>query len=361
MKHFGPILFLFLLSNAIANCQKAANDLYQFSGRIEKISNDEVALIGPASCVSFQFEGDVCEVSLSGKDSWIHHNYVVFELDGKYLGRQRIESYLKTYPIKASGNQVHLLRIFKATEAANGSVIFAGAVAQKLLPAPQTSKKRIEFIGDSITCGMGNDTEVACGQGEWFDQHNAYWAYGSIAGRGLDADVMMSSVSGYGMYRNWNDEHELQPILPDVYENLYLDKDRSKPYDFNFQPNVVSICLGTNDLSDGDGKTPRKPFDQQKYTSNYIQFVKTVYKHSPNARIVLLNSPMVSGDRNAVLVACLKKVIAAFADDKQHKPIALFEFQPMTPKGCGYHPDIEDHKTMAAQLTPFLKKLLYEN
>ena len=33
-----------------------------------------------------------------------------------------------------------------------------------------------------------------------------------------------------------------------------------------------------------------------------------------------------------------------------HKPITIFEYEPMTPKGCDYHPDIEDHKIMAQQL-----------
>jgi len=32
----------------------------------------------------------------------------------------------------------------------------------------------------------------------------------------------------------------------------------------------------------------------------------------------------------------------------------------MHPKGCGSHPDIEDHKVMAQQLEAFFKKLLDE-
>ena len=209
--------------------------------------------------------------------------------------------------------------------------------------------------------GFGNDaTTIPCGTGDWFDQHNAYWAYGPILARALNADYVLSSVSGYGMYRNWNDEHKDEPIIPEVYENLYLNKDSSKPYDFKFQPDLVSICLGTNDLSDGDGTKPRLPFNEEKYISNYINFIKTVYKHAPNTRLVLLNSPMVSGERNTTLVNCLKKVIQAFKEDTTHKPIELFEFQPMIPNGCGSHPDIADDKVMANQLIPFFKKLLDE-
>ena len=92
------------------------------------------------------------------------------------------------------------------------------------------------------------------------------------------------------MYRNWNDEHLEEGIISDVYEKLYLNEDISKPYDFAFQHDLVNICLGTNDLSIGDGEKERLPFNEEKYISNYISFIKTVYKHAPHSRIVLLNS-----------------------------------------------------------------------
>jgi hypothetical protein len=71
-----------------------------------------------------------------------------------------------------------------------------------------------------------------------------------VLSRVIDVDYLVSSVSGIGMYRNWNDENKEEPIMPEVYENLYLTKDNSKPkYDFVFQPNIISIALGTNDFS----------------------------------------------------------------------------------------------------------------
>jgi hypothetical protein len=49
------------------------------------------------------------------------------------------------------------------------------------------NQEKIEFIGDSITCGFGNDESgLPCGKGQWFDQHNAYFAYGSVAARTLE-------------------------------------------------------------------------------------------------------------------------------------------------------------------------------
>jgi lysophospholipase L1-like esterase len=354
------LLFIFSIVGTSQNNEKS-NALFLHSGRVELLEGNKVILISAAASVSFDFKGDSCSVLLQSLAD--HQNYVALELDNQYLGRVRIEKgEVKSFPITViEKGKTHHLSIYKATEATNGGVLFVGTTAKVIEGSSVTNKKKIELIGDSITCGFGNDAStIPCGSGDWFDQHNAYWAYGPILSRTLNIDYVLSSVSGYGIYRNWNDEHLEEPIIPDVYENLYLDTDSSKPYDFAFQPDLVSICLGTNDLSDGDGKKPRLLFNEEKFVSNYIEFIKTVYKHAPKTRIVLLNSPMVSGERNVILVNCLKKVIQAFENDKVHQPIALFEFQPMTPKGCNTHPDIADDKVMANQLIPYFKKLLDE-
>lgn len=170
----------------------------------------------------------------------------------------------------------------------------------------------------------------------------------------------MSSASGQGIYRNWNDEHIEKSIFPEVYENLYLNKDATKLYGFKFQSDIVSICLGTNNLSDGDGNKPRLPFNEEKFVSNCIELIKKVYKHAPNTRIVLLNSPMVSREKNVIFIKCLKRIIQAFENDIANKKIELFQFQPLTPKGCDMHPYIENYIVMDDQLIPYFKQLLNE-
>lgn len=332
---------------------------YTTAGRIETTKDNKILLIGSASSISFNFRGKNCSISL--QSAVPNHNYVSLELDGDYIGRYRVETgSAKDYNVPVSKNyKQHTLRIFKATEAANGAVIFNGAKAENITKFKIGTPKKVEFIGNSITSGMGNDVlQVPCDKGEWFDQHNAYWAYGPILSRSLKFDFLLSSVSGIGIYRNWNDEGQTEPIMPDVYENLYLNKDTSKKFDAKYQPDLVSIGLGTNDLSDGDGRKPRLPFNEKKYVSNYVNFIKKIYKRYPKTRIVLITSPMISGKKNTVLVKCLKEVISDFASDKTHKPIELFEFKPMTPQGCGNHPDISDHRQMAQQLEPVFKRLL---
>lgn len=356
------ILFLQIATVCVSQDQNQ-NNTFLYEGRVEKLQNNNVVLVGSASSVSFNFTGNECSISLQSVDSYEHHNYVSLVLDEKYIGKIRIEKgAVQSFPIKVtSTKKEHKLEIYKNTEAHTGGVLFAGTTA-KLTAISAKKRKKIEFIGDSITCGAASDgSDIPCDKGEYYDHHNSYYAYGPTLSRAIGVDYLVSSVSGIGMYRNWNDENKDEAIMPDVYPHLYLTKDNSKPkYDFAFQPNIISIALGTNDFSTGDGIKERLPFNADKYVSNYINFIKMLYQHNPKTQIVITNSPMVNGEKAVVFEECLKKVQSAFANDKTHKPILIFKFKPMTPKGCLGHPDVADQKVMADQYGPFLKKLLNE-
>jgi lysophospholipase L1-like esterase len=148
--------------------------------------------------------------------------------------------------------------------------------------------------------------------------------------------------------------------MPQVYEKADFQEGSQRFWNFNlYRPRVVSIALGTNDYSNGDGKRPRLPFDSAIFVNNYIKFVRLVRSKYPAARIALLSSPMINGDRRAQLQNCLSAVKGAIdAAYPSYKPVALYFFAPMNARGCGGHPNVEDHGIMAAELIPFFKKLL---
>ena len=354
---------LFLLSVGASSKEMAKKtSLYHYSGRVDTIENKGVLLIGTAASVSFDFTGNQCSISLQSVDYSEHHNYVSLVLDGNYIGKLKIEKgAAQSFQVAiTSKKKTHSLTIYKNTEATSGNVLFAGTTV-KITPSKtkKKSKKKIEFIGDSITCGAASDaSEMPCDKGEYMDHHNSYYAYGPLLSRTIGADYLMSCVSGIGIYRNWNDENGEQPIMPDVYGNLYLTADASKPkYDFTFRPDIISIALGTNDFSNGDGKKARSPFSPDKFVANYIDFIKMLYSHNPKAQIVITNSPMVRGNNAVVFESCLNKIKEAFATDKDHKSILIFRYKPMTPNGCGGHPDVSDQKIMADEYGQFLIKI----
>jgi lysophospholipase L1-like esterase len=366
MKKIG-LLFLTSLLLACSSTQHATSQKIftpadaAIMGRAVKNADSTVTLSASAASCTVSFTGETCVVYLKNSAPYPgDYNYVNFELDGFYVSRQKVDVQVAApYIIKAVGTAVqHTLVISKATEAANGQITITKIDAAGLSAPKQTFKTKIEFIGNSITCGFGNDMEIPCGNGsKWYDQHNAYWSYASRTARAVNAAYMISAISGAGIYRNWNSDG---PTVPQQYENAFLNTDSSNKWNFTaYVPDIVTIALGTNDMSNGDGKTPRLPFDKTKYIAAYKKFIQTIYSHYPNAQLVLLNSPMVNGTNGALLKDCITAVQSQINTAlKPAKPVKTFWFNEMQPAGCGYHPSMADHEIMAKQLIPFIKTLL---
>lgn len=250
---------------------------------------------------------------------------------------------------------LHEVTIYKATEPGTGLIVFSGLACESLHEQKPRDGPKIEFIGNSITCGMSADPEeIPCGEGNWYDQHNSYCTYGARIARELGAEFMLSAASGCGIYRHWNRD---QPNLPEIYDQTYLNFDTTRKWNFaSWKPDIVSICLGTNDLSDGDGVTPRLPFDADKFVTEYVLFIERIFHNYGQVQIILLSSPMLNGEKASVLSSCLHRIKAHFDAISHRPPIRLFIFENMTPNGCGYHPDCDDHQKMAEVLLPVFKE-----
>jgi len=333
----------------------SATDIHPFGRSIINEQHD-LELISSACQLGFSFEGTSFSMQVS-LPSWMHHNYLQYELDGVYQKRIRIDSAV-TAPlvITAPSRGKHTIWIYKATEPYAGVFIHA-VTAQNLKALQRPTAPLIEFIGNSITCGAAADaSEVPCGAGVYHDQHNAYMAYGPRVARALQVNYIMSSVSGIGIYRNWNSDG---PTMPQVYEKTGFQP-QGQDWNFStFTPQIVSIALGTNDFGDGDGVTPRKPFDSAAFVQQYIQFVQLVKTKYPAAQIALLSSAMLHNRKRSLLQNCLSAVKEKIDSlNPSAKPVALHFFEPMQAKGCTGHPSVEDHAILASELIPFFKKLL---
>jgi lysophospholipase L1-like esterase len=330
----------------------------QVYGRYSLNNEQGIELISSAVHFGFSFDGTDCTVSafIPGKQD---HNYLQYELDGEYQERIKISgSSNEPILIKAKRAGRHTVWIYKATEAHTGGIFIQKISGHNLKSLSKPKAPLIEFIGNSITCGAAADaSQVPCGKGQYHDQHNAYMAYGPRVARTLGTDFVLSSVSGIGVYRNWNSD---SPTMPQVYEKIDFQDRSQKQWNFKLRtPQIVSIALGTNDFSNGDGIKKRLPFDSVAFISNYVQFVELVKSKYPDAYIALLSSAMVNGNSKLTLERCLRavkeKVDASSTSDKK---VAIYFFQPMQAHGCGGHPSVEDHAILAKELVPFFKKLL---
>ena len=325
-------------------------------GRYRTTPSESLELISTGAHFGFTFEGRSCRMltSLAGSG----HNYLQYEMDGAYQKKIRLDGPSSATTLTASTDGKHTVWIYKATEATSGPIFIQRIDGTNVQPLSIPRLPLIEFIGNSITSGALSDpSEVPCGKGEYLDQHNAYYAYGPRVARALGVNFMISSVSGIGIYRNWNSDG---PAMPQVYTRPdFLD---ATPETWNFSlfpPEIVSIELGTNDFSNGDGSAKRKSFDTTAFINGYLSFLITVKSKYPTAQIALLSSPAVTGG-NARLLEAMLQLIKQKIDQRypNDRTVAVFYFKPMELHGCIGHPSVEDHAAMAAALAPFYRGLL---
>lgn len=147
---------------------------------------------------------------------------------------------------------IHTVIIQKRTEGEQGRVtIRSFATDGRILPSGEVRRKRrIEFVGDSYTCGYGTES---AGRKEPFrpETENCNLAYAAIIGRFFDADIQLVSHSGCGLVRNYADTQ--RPTMTDRYPFVF---DESSDVRYNaskagFKPDIVVVYLGTNDFSLG--------------------------------------------------------------------------------------------------------------
>ncbi len=221
-------------------------------GRYVLHNKKDLELIGSAVHFGFSFQGKECELFASIADTK-GHNYLQYELDGEYQKRVRISGN-SNKPILLTAQKKELIQVwvYKATEAHSGAIVIQKIKGKNVKPLQKPVAPLIEFIGNSITCGAAADpSEMPCGAGQYHDQHNAYYAYGPRVARALGMNFILSSVSGIGVYRNWNSD---SPAMPQAYEKIDFQDNNPTTWNFKlFTPQIVSIALGTNDFSNGDG------------------------------------------------------------------------------------------------------------
>jgi hypothetical protein len=329
-----------------------------YSGRIDFTNSLAPKLISAGAYIKIKFKGSYCTLLFANQYEEPNNNFISIELDGEYEGRLLISESINEYLVaKDLIDTIHTLIVCKATESFTGYVEFQGLICKELLPPGDLPQRKIEFIGNSITCGAEMDTtDFSCGSDQYHDRHNAYLSYGPRLARSLYADWVLSAVSGMGLTRNWNDEG---PGLPAFYDNLYLNNDSSFQWNKkDYNPQLVNICLGTNDNSEGDDSYDRKELDSGQFVDAYIVFIKRIRNKYPKAHICLINSPVFDGDTRNKFSGYLSKVVNTLKKENGGKNISYFSYTKQYNNGCTGHPSVEDHKEMARELFPFVKKMM---
>ena len=188
----------------------------------------------------------------------------------------------------------HTVEIMKITEGAAGKSSFKGFTVtggnQSLLDLPAKANKKIEFIGDSWTCGFGNLSQYTTGNASMVNgnfvaaNEDNYYAWGPITARALVAEYHVTATSGRGLYRN--NTGSTNNTLPKNYNNT-LEDDASVAFDHNsFHPDVIVIHLGTNDMAQEEGGS-QFALNDAAFTTTYINFLNSIFGYHPCAHVII--------------------------------------------------------------------------
>ena len=309
-----------------------------------------------ANVVRMAWSGSGDPVSLRGQRS-LHHARRPRRL--LHAARRRHAAAARSPRARASANYqlardlpdgTHTVELYRRTEASFGETRFLGVDLGdgELLAPPPPAQRRIEIIGDSITCGYGNEGPTATARSRPRTE-NHYLTYGAISARDLDADLITVAWSGKGIIYNY-DEDKNQP-MPELYPRT-LPGDAQSRWDFSeWQPHVVVINLGTNDFSTGNDP-PESVFGPA-----YTDLLTALRDEYPDALIVCLVPTLARRRRSTTAEDYITRVGDA-PRRRRACVVSRARRSRRTGSGCDGHPSLATHASMADALTAELKQIL---
>ncbi|HEX8441143.1 SGNH/GDSL hydrolase family protein [Archangium sp.] len=333
----------------------------QYTGRVE-VSSASAVFSHPGVSIKLRFKGDAIELLLKdhGTGNEQTTNHYQLTLDGQSPVKLAVRASQTVYEL---GRNLppgeHTVELIKLTESYVGRSELQGfRIHGQLLAPPARPAPRLEFIGDSITCGYGNEVSLLESQNPTTGFHsvneNITRAYGSLTARNLGAEAMTVCYSGRGMYRN--NTGSTTNTLPQIYDRVLPDQAAPR-WDFTrYTPDIVVLNLGTNDFAPG---TP----DATRFQAAYTDFVAQLRSYYPRARIICAVGPMLSDsyppgqNQWTLLQSWVSSVVKGFNDRGDARVHYLAFERQREPYGEDWHPSATTHAAMATRLTEFLRGL----
>lgn len=320
------------------------------------------------SKLTLTFFGDSSTDCNDGILAWRDIARVVVFVDNRIMldtsVKMPVEKYIVYGEDPATPIATHTVRIIKVSEprmssVGLGTIEFEGE--GKPCPAPQ-KRKLVEFIGDSITCGYGVDTdEELCPFSTCTE--NASKAYAYLAAEKLDVDYSLISYSGHGFISGYTPDPSI-PKLEELIQPYYGITAYSynnfrglEPQNFEWkserEPDVIVINIGTNDFS----YIQRNEEKTKIYEESYVNFITDVRAIHTDAHIIC--SLGVMGDE---LFPAVERAVETYKKEYNDDNISALHFSPQTPEADGYaadfHPSASTQKKAAQTMADELEKWL---
>jgi len=354
---FLPLLCLMVGASAQLPSEgtwiQPSDENIQYVGRVNFQNPDAPSFTYPGVQINARFEGTSLRMKAKPMSG-----YFMVQIDGsspyKVGFNAPKDSVVTLATALPYGN--HEVRIMYAIEGYLRVPEFRGFGLDegcKLLPPPYLPERKIEFIGDSMTCGYGVETTDEK-EGFSDETENHYYTYAALTARALKAQHVVVARSGIGIYRNYNGPKTGNAdCMPRVYDRTLFGVDTLK-WDFaRYTPDVVCVNLGTNDVS-------TDPYDKTMLENAYRDFYYTLRAKYPGARIVFLSGSMLVARRLEHVQYAMDAVVRQ-ARLKGDENVFRFDMSAQDGKlgyGANWHPSLWQQEKMASELTAYLRGLM---
>lgn len=328
---------------------KETESFFKWEGRILK-KNDICYLGYTNSSISFRMKGGPLYMYfVTGINDEINQPGLRVYMDGKPVSEVVLDKEKDWYFVcDPRDEKLHDVRLVKITEAA---MSYAGIQKIRinegeLVPFDDSPdlRTKVEFIGDSITCGYG--VHGAPESEFTIREEDGECSYAAFMAKEMNWNARWISASGYGMFVEYTGDPE--NVVPKLYPyvNWFLDKDeRIKPEEF--EPKYIFINLGTND----SGHLCHKEI-QEGFCRAYEEFLKTIRTYHKDAVIICVLGTLCEG-----VFPYVKQIVDKVTNEGMKDVYALeLPFHNVEEDGmASMHPSVATHKKDAKRILDFMK------
>eukprot|EP00462_Mataza_sp_D1_P010997 CAMPEP_0175150786 /NCGR_PEP_ID=MMETSP0087-20121206/18090_1 /TAXON_ID=136419 /ORGANISM="Unknown Unknown, Strain D1" /LENGTH=380 /DNA_ID=CAMNT_0016436823 /DNA_START=83 /DNA_END=1225 /DNA_ORIENTATION=+ len=234
---------------------------------------------------------------------------------------------------------------------------------------PSAKTRRIEVIGDSISCGFGNalqrdnkkESAFCAGGvaiGTIFDKQpeiiynltSSRQAYSAQLAQSFGADLHLQCISGIGVCKNGDDFGPTSPRNITNFIDKALPYQKNSTWDYSlWHPDLVVMNLGTNDYD-----LFRSPAAGE-FESEYFRLAsKHMGHYPPSTPLILACGPMTIKQCSSV-----EKVAQALTGSGVKATFVNVSLAgtPSGLHGCIFHPDIAEDTQMARAIAPVISSV----
>lgn len=275
-------------------------------------------------------------------------------IDNDFENMRNVEVYAGTRNVtvaKDIAKGEHIIRIVKLNEFSRNAVIVnTVTMFGTIAAAPPASKDlKIEFFGDSITCGYGNLCSGRSMEYPFCYFEDGYKTYASYAAQKLNADFSVCAASGYGILRSYTGS-ETQ-VMDTIWKYALLKSEKVEFDMAAYNADVYVINLGTNDCSYANNN---------QITADLAELKAGCKKIIDNLRSVNSDAIIIwIGGMNGALKNNYCDVAAAVTQLSGEMDDVYFRGNFYTGQNGGdWHPSAANHKDVSTAVADYIQQCI---